>query len=472
MMPENYLELARTGLPKNNAPRQTVIVIGAGIAGLVAAYELKKAGHRIVLLEARNRAGGRVYTLRAPFADAGLYAEAGAMRLPASHKLTLHYCAHFGLELVPFAMGNPNAYYFLRGKKFRAQAVEADPAQMPFELAPKERGKSIGHLWAEAIRDLVELVERDGERAWETIVQQYDDYSLREFLELRGWSEGAIEWFGLAENQESEMNFSFIEVLREEVGKFYHDLSQIVGGSDRLPRAFSAELQNEIRFGAEVTALDQDENSVTAHYRTHAGRFSARGDALIITIPFAVLRHIEVLKPFSPSKQKAIRQLHYDASTKIFLQCRRRFWEEDDGIRGGGTVTDLAIRNMYYPEHGRETGRGVLLASYTWAEDAHRWGSLSPEDRIEQAIEDVEQIHPQIRDEFEVGASVSWHEDKFAGGAFAMFEPGQQTRLYDAIKMPEGRIHFAGEHTSLTHAWIQGALESGLRAAMEINSKF
>jgi monoamine oxidase len=176
------------------------------------------------------------------------------------------------------------------------------------------------------------------------------------------------------------------------------------------------------------------------------------------------------LQPFSRPKQKAIRELHYDASTKIFLQCRRRFWEDDDKIFGGGTVTDLAIRNLYYPEHGRETGRGVILASYTWSDDAARWASLSPRGRIEQAIENVAQIHPQIIQEFEGGASWSWHDDPHAGGAFALFEPEQQTLLYQHIIAPEGRIHFAGEHASLEHAWIQGAIESGLRAASEINA--
>ncbi len=112
----------------------------------------------------------------------------------------------------------------------------------------------------------------------------------------------------------------------------------------------------------------------------------------------------------------------------------------------------------------------MLLASYTWSEDAERWGSLTPGDRIEQAIEDVAQIHPQIRREFEVGASIMWHDDEFAGGAFALFEPTQQTRLYRDIIAPEGRIYFAGEHASLEHAWIQGAIESGLRAAWEINN--
>ena len=134
-------------------------------------------------------------------------------------------------------------------------------------------------------------------------------------------------------------------------------------------------------------------------------------------------------------------------------------------------MTDLPIRNVYYPEGGRATGRGVLLASYTWSEDAQRWGSLPPDDRIEQAIEDVAQLHPQIIEEFEVGASWMWHDDPYAGGAFALFEPSQQGLLHEHIVAPEGRIHFAGEHASLAHAWIQGAIESGLRAAREIHAR-
>jgi monoamine oxidase len=266
------------------------------------------------------------------------------------------------------------------------------------------------------------------------------------------------------------MNSSFLEVLREDVGGFYRDMSEIEGGMDNLPKAFLPTLSKRIRFGAKMIAIDQDPDAVTIHYETATGRFTATGDYAIIAIPFPVLRHIEVLKPFSRGKQRAIRQLHYDASAKILFQCKRRFWEEDDGIFGGGTISDLPIRVTYYPDHARETGRGIILASYTWSEDAQRWGSLQPHDRITQALEDMAQIHPQIRDEFEVGASKMWHDDEFAGGAFALFDPGQQTLLYNEIISPEGRIYFAGEHASLAHAWIQGAIESGLRAAMQIHS--
>ncbi|MDP3984081.1 MAG: FAD-dependent oxidoreductase, partial [Acidimicrobiia bacterium] len=103
--------------------------------------------------------------------------------------------------------------------------------------------------------------------------------------------------------------------------------------------------------------------------------------------------------------------------------------------------------------------------------DAQRWGSLSPEDRLDEALEGLTAIHPQAAAVFEVGASKMWHDDEFAGGAFALFDPGQQTLLHEAIVKPEQRIYFAGEHTSLTHAWIQGAIESGLRAAAEIHQR-
>jgi monoamine oxidase len=345
--------------------------------------------------------------------------------------------------------------------------VDADPALLPFEVSKREAGRTAGQMWEQVLEPVTALIEREG---WEAVYAGYDQYSVREFLEdVNGWSEGAIEMFGLLFNQESLMNSSFLELLREELGGYYTDMVYLTQGTDSLPRAFLPGLRDRIRFGARMTAIDQDPASVTVHYQTLAGRRSITGDRAILTVPFPVLRHVEVLKPFSRAKQRAIRQLKYDASAKIFLQCRRRFWEEDDGIFGGGTTTDLAVRNVYYPDHGRETGRGVLLASYTWSEDAQRWGSLSERDRLEQAIENVAQIHPQIVDEFEVGASWMWHDDEFAGGAFALFDPGQQTQLHAHIITPEGRIHFAGEHASLGHAWIQGAIESGLRTAKEIN---
>src|SRR5258708_5516279 len=467
---QDYLEVIRNGIQskfKVEKPKR-VVVVGAGVAGLVAGYELKRAGHIPIILEAQQRVGGRVYTLRQPFTE-GLYADVGAMRIPRAHELTLEYIKKFGLMTSDFTMDNPKAYFYIGGRKIRIAEANADPALLGFDVSEAERGQTSGALWAKAIKPLVDLLEKKGDAAWDEIVAKYDKYSTREFLEMKGWSQGAIEMYGLIANQEAVMNSSFLEVFREDSGNFYTNMIEIQGGTDRLPHAFLPELLNNIRFGAKMIAMDQSPTDVTIHYQTSAGRFQETADYAIITLPFPVLRHIEVLKPFTRAKQRAIRELHYDASAKILFQCKRRFWEEDDGIFGGGTITDLPIRNLYYPNHGRETGRGVILASYTWSEDAQRWGSLFHHDRINQAVEDVMQIHPQIAQEFEVGASWMWHHDEFAGGPFALFDPEQQTLLYDLILAPEGRIRFAGEHTSLHHAWIQGAIESGLREAIAVH---
>lgn len=465
--PGDDLGLIQHGLPRSGAT-QKVLVLGAGMAGLSAAYELMRAGHEVEVLEAQTRVGGRVFTMREPFSH-GLYGEAGAMRIPRAHALTMAYVEKFGLSTFPFRMGNPRALCCLMGLRLTLEEAERDPDRLGFELAESERGLTSAALWARALRPLAARLEAESGAAWSAITEEYDSYSVREFLESQGWSEGAIERFGLLANQEALMNSSFLELLREEVGNYYTDMVQLEGGMDRLAAAFLPHLGGRIRFGCRVVAIEQKPDEVWVHYRTAAGRYSARAARAIVTLPTPLLRHIEFLPSLSRPKMRAIRQLHYDASAKIFLQCRRRFWEEDDGIFGGGTVTDLAVRNIYYPEHGRDTGRGVLLASYTWSEDAQRWGSLSPSERVEQALEDVARIHPSVRDEFEAGASKMWHDDEFAGGAFALFDPGQQTLLHDAVRAPEGRLHFAGEHTSLAHAWIQGAIESGLRAAREVH---
>src|SRR5215213_1464141 len=266
---------------------------------------------------------------------------------------------------------------------------------------------------------------------------------------------------------EADMHNAVVEILREDLGGAYVDMSTIVGGMDRLPNAFYAELQDVVRFGVEVRAIEQADDGVTLRCRIGNDRVSISGDYAICTLPFSVLRTVE--HRFSHDKERAIRQLNYHASTKILFQVRHRFWEEEDGIDGGATVTDLPIRRLNYPPPDESTTRGVLLASYTWGQDALQWGAMAEDERLDEALEDVERIHPRIRDEFEFGASHAWYGDRYARGAFAMFAPEQQTNLQGDIVRPEGRVYFAGEHCSLYHAWIQGALESGIRAASEIN---
>jgi monoamine oxidase len=467
-VPDPILGVVERGLERRRGPRRRVVVIGAGMAGLVAAFELKRAGHDVLLLEAQHRVGGRVYTCRS-FAP-GLYAEYGAMRIPKVHELTLAYCDRFGLELRPFVMGNPKTLVAIGGERMTMAEAERDPSRLPFELAEHERGRTYADLWAEATRDVIERYRREGEDALVAIIEDYDRYSIREFLQDRGWSEGAIELYGVMSFREANMNAAVIEQLREIVGRAFEDMQEIVGGFDRLPNAFFGELRENVRFGANVHAIEQDDASVTVRFKTETGRFAETADFAVCAVPFSILRDVEVSPGWSRQKQKAIRELNYNPSTKILFQTRSRFWERTDGIVGGTTTTDLPIRRICYPSFS-DPGepRGALLASYTWGQDALRWGAMDEETRLEEALEDVAKVHPEIVDEYEVGATHAWYNDRWARGAFALFEPEQETRLQRHIVSPEGRVHFAGEHCSLWHAWIQGALESGIRAAREIN---
>ncbi len=351
------------------------------------------------------------------------------------------------------------------------EEADREPDRLPFDLADHEKGKTWTQLWNEATSEFRAQYEQGGVESLDSLLHSYDQYSIREFLVMRGFSEGALELYGVMSFRESNMNAAVVEQLREIVGRSFEDMQEIVGGMDMLPRAFYEQVKDNVRFGAEITAIEQSPDDVTVHYRTHSGRFSAKGDFAICALPFSVLRDIEVLgQGFSREKQKAIRELNYNASGKILFQTRHRFWEEEDGIVGGTTVTDLPIRRICYPSFSDPADeRGTLLASYTWGQDALRWGAMDAESQIEQALEDVAKIHPSVTSEFEVGAVKDWYGDPYARGAFALFEPEQQTRLQASIVQPEGRIHFAGEHTSLYHAWIQGALESGIRAAKEVH---
>jgi len=191
------------------------------------------------------------------------------------------------------------------------------------------------------------------------------------------------------------------------------------------------------------------------------------------------LSRLQVEPPLSGPKQRAIRQVTYDASTKVLALTNRRFWETDEGIYGGGTYTDLPTAITYYPSDNAiardcvvSRGPGVLLASYTWGQPARRLAALSPAERSKVVIENVTNVHPQLLRPGVVGriASWSWDQHPFSSGAFCWFSPGQHESLYQHLVEPEGRIFFAGEHASLTHTWMQGALESGNRVVREIHA--
>jgi monoamine oxidase len=472
---------ALAAVPETGTPLH-VVIVGAGLSGLCSAYELEKRGHRVTILEADTRhIGGRTRTLR--FGD-GLYGEAGAMRIPTRHEITRRYVSEFGLPLRKFVLSNPQAYYFLRGE--RARIADGKQLNRLYDMREDERSKSSDDLWADSVGKTLaglnygEKKELTATTLSSALVRALDQQSLLQICQAAGLSDEAIEYLAVTQGQETELATAATETIREEFLEVWSQgFDEVVGGTDRIASAFAARLRSKPRLGCEVVRLTQraDGRGAGAVYRERGVEKRVDGDFLLCTLPFSVLSRITVQPEFSGPKWRAIRELNYDSSTKVLAVANRRFWEQDDGIYGGGTYTDLPTGTTYYPSDNAEAkdprvsaGPGVMLASYSWGQQARRLASLPHAEREALVLRHLSRVHPQLRSPGILRQTVSWSWDNhpYSSGAFAWFMPGQHTALYRYVIAPEGRIYFAGEHASLTHTWMQGALESGLRATQQM----
>lgn len=472
LLTEQMIHIIKNGLHKSQVPKH-IIIVGAGLAGLVGASLLKEAGHKVTILEANDRIGGRVYTVRSPFSN-GLYFNAGPMRVPDVHTLTLAYIQKFGLATNRFINRTPFDVIYANGIKTRLNIFEQNPSVLKYPVRPNERGKTAEELMLSVLQPIINFIKQDPDKNWFIVEKQYKKYSLG-FVLNSYLSEGAIDMIGILLDMEAYMGMSVIEVLREMI--FFTSTNQfyeITGGMDLLPLSFLPQLKENILFHQRMTAITQRNDSViirSIHEKT-LEPFMVTGDLAIITIPFSALRFVEMepYHSFSYYKRRAIRELNYIAATKIGMEFKSRFWERV-GQYGGKSITDLPIRFTYYPSYDLQTtGAAIVLVSYTWADEALTWDSLSNKDRIQYALKNLAEIYgDQVYSEFVSGASFSWSKNPYSCGAFTAFEPGQELELHPYIAIPEGRVHFAGEHTTLTHGWMQGAIESGIRVAYEVN---
>lgn len=497
-------------LPHTHHASKHIVVLGAGLAGLTAAYELQKLGYTCTILEARHRAGGRCWSVRkgdvhqetagaaqkASFDD-GLYFNAGPSRIPHHHQLTLHYCKELKVPLQVYNNVNENAYYFAEGKgplshkKVRAREIHNDVRGQLNEWLAKAVDSNVVDtaLTKEDSQKVVEYLRAEGGL---DIDKLYKASARRGYTEAPGFGEKAGS-IAQPHTLTSIVQSGLLEPDFYNVAEYTYELQmplfQAIGGMDKIAQALEKKLRKPVQFGAEVISIRNTEKGVEVLYKAAgsasgtragaaAGGTSRAGtgtqqlmaDACICTIPLPVLSNVE--HNFSSSVSRAIDYAGYIKTGKIGLQFKRRFWEEDEQIYGGITHTNNELTQLFYPSNDYLGDKGLLIGYYNFNEKAKQVGDLSFAQREQLALQKGKLIHPQYDAEFEKSFSVSWHKTQYNLGGWAVYSGEERQTNYKALLQPDKQVYFAGEHTTYLNSWMAGAFESARKVVVSLHGRF
>jgi monoamine oxidase len=450
-----YLGLDRRASSGRRGYRGRVIVVGAGLAGLSAAWELERRGWQTVVLEARPRVGGRCHTLRG-FA-ASQVAEAGGEYIDTTHRQMRRFAKRFGLRLDD-----------VRHSEDRYEtAVYVEGELQPFErFAGTETGAEVERFYAEAWRLARDLDPADPAATGathdrRTVAEFIDEVGVtgrpRQILDREIRDDYAIEpeklslLFFLTETKVSwNTPDSGVEAFR------------VHGGNDQIARGFSSRLEQAPHLGARVTAVRSTGRGV----RVTAGGEQFDGDQVILAAALPGLRGVRFEPALPAALAAAIRELQYGPITKTPLQYAQRFWHQ--GGWSGETLTDLPVSTTWEATD-RQPGRRGILMTYASGDAGLAAASLPERERVEATAAQLNRIYPGSAALLGRTASIPWSNSSLNGGAYSAFAPGQVTDFWTALRRPHGRIHLAGEHTADFCGYMEGALESGLRAARRID---
>ncbi len=474
-------------LPPGSGTGKHVAILGAGLAGMAAALELGKAGYRITILEARDRAGGRNWTLRAGdrVVEAGstqdvawdaephLYFNPGPGRIPFHHEALLSYCRELGVPLE--IMSNDNRAAWLHddkgfdGKRQRARRVIADERGYVAELAAKALDRA-------ALAEPVTAEDRGRLRA---MLRSFG--ALDRDLAYKGSSRGGFTdppGGGDAPGKLSEpldlrrlLQADFWQYKTSFTEGFLQSpvMLQPVGGMGRIGEAFARRLGPAITYQAEVTALRRTASGARVEWRNlrDASAHALEADHVICTIPLPVLA--EIPADFTPATTAAIAAPEYVPAGKIAFQAERRFWELDDAIYGGLSWTTRDITQIWYPSAGLHQQKGILVGAYIWSDrEGLAFAARPPAQRIAPALADGEHLHPGATQHLNHAISVAWPNIPYNRGGWAEWSRDARRDHYRTLLAGDGPFHFAGEHMSYITGWQEGAILSAHAAVRAV----
>jgi monoamine oxidase len=454
-----------------------VVILGAGMAGLVTAYELGKAGYDCTILEAKDRVGGRNWTIRSgtSYTDLdgnaqtsrfsnGHYLNAGPARLPQSH-ITLDYCRELGVPLEIFVNQNANALIYNE---------QSGVAPQQYRTAKADMYGYVSELLAKAV-DQGALDQR---------LSSVDKDRLLTFLSGYGAVGGKAQGFaytgtdrrgysvepGAADEAGTVLGPppSLSDVLASQVGRYFSfefgydqamTMMQPVGGMDAIPAALYRRLPDKVRFNAAVTKVTDGPNGVEVVYKDKRGKEKiVRADYCVAALPPHVMARVPT--NLDPAVTAALRFPTATPVGKIGLEYRRRWWEQDDRIYGGITETDMDLSHIWYPSYGFHGDRGVVVGYYNTGTNATAYGALSPADRTARALAQGVKIHGEkYRAELASAFSVAWHKVPYIEGGWVGW-PSRTSGEYALLNQPAGRVYFAGDWLSYFIAWQAGAIDS------------
>lgn len=440
-----------------------VVVIGAGLAGLVTAYELQKQGWRVTLLEARDRVGGRIYTQRQGFAE-GQYAEAGGEFIDSLrvHSQMHHYVREFGLRLVPVHRRPEVGSYFLQGQRC---AFDDEALAATFGATVVA---DVDRLWQE----LEALAQKTFGKVTEAELAELDHKTVATWLDelkLSPLARTLTDLYLRGEDDEpDQLSMLFLlqqAQLYDQVPDLRLEMYRIRGGNDGLPRAIAATLGDAIHFNCPVTAIEHQIMQVRV---VHAqGEVTA--DYAVVAMPLPPLRAVNFTPALPPRLAAAIAEVNYGSHVKVMAQFSDRLWQTRYG-NPGMTVTDLPIGYLWEPTLEQPGNAGILTA-YMGGKYGEAMLPMTASDRIQTVLNYIETIYPGCREQFLTAQTQAWNLEPYSGGSYSAYGPGQMLPYWPVFQQPWNRVYFAGEHCDAFIGYMEGAVRSGQRVARQLTAR-